>query len=97
MYNWLLKLFGEAPTIEQKSVTLLSSKLRRSRKGMPTTPLLPLPDGLEIISVSCVNDELEKYTSSRIALLVQSVLSHHLVSIVITDDIQLNSPVQDAS
>lgn len=26
---------------------------------MPTTPLLPLPDQLEIISISCVDDELE--------------------------------------
>lgn len=26
---------------------------------MPTTPLLPLPDNLEVISISCVNDELE--------------------------------------
>jgi len=26
---------------------------------MPITPLLPLPDTLEIISITCVNDELE--------------------------------------
>jgi transposase len=26
---------------------------------MPTTPLLPLPDTLEIISITCVDDELE--------------------------------------
>ena len=55
----LLKLFGDTPTIEQKSATLLSSILRRSRKGMPITPLLPLPDKLEMISISCVDDGLE--------------------------------------
>jgi transposase len=59
VYTRLLKLFGDTPTIGQKSATLLSSKLMRGRKGMPITPLLPLPDTLEIISISCVDDELE--------------------------------------
>ncbi len=35
---------------------------------MPTTPLLPLPDQLEIISISCVDDELEiRIISNRTA------------------------------
>jgi hypothetical protein len=48
-------LFGETPAIEQKSATLLPSNLRRSRKGMSTTPLLPLPDELGIITIKCID------------------------------------------
>jgi len=54
-----LKLFGETLAIGEESATLLSSNVRRNCKGMPTTPLLPLPDKLEVISISSVNDELE--------------------------------------
>jgi transposase len=46
-----MELFGEDLTMKLKSAPLLSSRLRRRRKGMPTTPFLPLPDDLEIICI----------------------------------------------
>ncbi len=40
--------------------------MRRGGKGMPTTPLLPLPDDLEITSISEAPDELlVRVTSNR--------------------------------
>lgn len=53
-----MRLFGEQLVNWWKLATLSSLNQRRSRKGMPTTPLLPLPDGLEITSISETEHEL---------------------------------------
>jgi transposase len=41
--------------------------MRKGRKGMPTTPLLPLPDGLEIIAISTNEQEVQiRVVSNRL-------------------------------
>ena len=60
-----MELFGEGLTTELKSATLLSSRLRRSRKGMLTPPFLPLPDDLEIIRLREIENQVEVQVLSR--------------------------------
>jgi transposase len=42
--------------------------MREGRKGMPTTPLLPLPDGLEILTISASEQEVRiRVVSNRLS------------------------------
>lgn len=65
----LFQLFGEANVDSEKSSQLScfsQQRKRFSRKFMPSSPLFPLPDGLEITSVSDTPEEvLVRVTSYR--------------------------------
>src|SRR5712692_5293170 len=69
MYNWLFQLFGEANVIFSGiSSNICSSQPRKrfSRKFMPSSPLFPLPDGLELTEVRQTPEEvLVRVTSHR--------------------------------
>ncbi len=62
----LMNLFGETLAKYGELATLFSLLVRRSRTRMPTTPLLPLPDGLEVTAVSQTQEGLQvRVTSNR--------------------------------
>lgn len=53
---------------ERHAVTLSAGNMREGRKGMPTTPLLPLPDGLEIMTISASEQEVRiRVVSNRLS------------------------------
>src|SRR5260370_3446336 len=69
MYNWLFQLFGEATVIFSgisSKICSSQSRKRISSKFMPSSPLFPLPDGLELTAVSETPEEvLVRVTSHR--------------------------------
>ena len=53
---------------ERHTATLAAGNMREGRKRMPTTPLLPLPDGLEILTISASEQEIHiRVVSTRLS------------------------------